>query len=80
MRVDLFNYFFIILLRSLLHAYCCVLYVSQLDLLLVCLYRFQGLAIRLEDNILLTATGGAEVINNGTPQDIGEITNLMNTD
>ena len=40
-------------------------------------FRFQGLAIRIEDNVLITKKG-ADILNAGTPQTIDEITTLMN--
>ena len=41
------------------------------------IFRFQGLAVRIEDDVLVTSSG-PQILNEGTPQTIEDITSLIN--
>lgn len=42
------------------------------------MFSYQGIAIRIEDNVLITNEGPI-ILNSGTPESIDEITELINT-
>ena len=41
------------------------------------IFRFQGLAVRIEDDVLVTSSG-LQILNEATPQTIEDITSLIN--